>query len=77
MDTGKLDKIAEDVAEIKTDIALIKKDLAYHIKRTDLLEEIVRFVRDHVTRVDGALKLLGLLALIVSIVGGAVKLFWS
>lgn len=32
----------KDMEEIKVDIAEIKTDLKYHIKRTDLLEEMVR-----------------------------------
>lgn len=32
----------KDIEDIKVDIAEIKTDLKYHIKRTDMLEEMVR-----------------------------------
>ena len=37
--TEMLEKITETLTEIQIDIAEIKKDVAYHIKRTDLNEE--------------------------------------
>lgn len=54
---AKLDKIAEDIAEIKITMAEVKKDLAYHIRRTDLLESEVRPVKAHVDRLNAALGL--------------------
>ena len=67
----KLDTISDNIAEIKTDIALIKQDLRYHIKRTDMLEGAIKPVSVHVERMNGALKLLG----IVLLVGSVIKLF--
>lgn len=37
----KVDKIVERISDIDINIVEIKKDLAYHIKRTDLLEKQV------------------------------------
>jgi hypothetical protein len=36
---SRLEKMAEDIAEMKVTSAGQAKDIAYHIKRTDLLEE--------------------------------------
>lgn len=36
-----LDKIQENQQGIQVDLAEIRKDVNYHIKRTDLLEELV------------------------------------
>lgn len=38
----KVDKIQADVAAVRVDQQEIKSDLRYHIKRTDLLEEMVK-----------------------------------
>lgn len=38
----KVDKIHEDVVAVRVDQAEIKVDLRYHIKRTDLLETLVK-----------------------------------
>lgn len=37
----KLDKVVDQVSNINIHIAEIKKDLKYHIKRTDILEKKV------------------------------------
>lgn len=80
----KLDQIARDISVIKTDIALIKNDVAHHIRRTDLAEENISLLRqeikpikEHVVRVDGVLRFFGVVSLVVGIVGGLVKLFWT
>ena len=39
----KLDKIQEDIHDIKLDVQKNTQDLAYHIKRTDLLEKKMNF----------------------------------
>jgi len=78
MNETKLDKISDNIEAIKDDICLIKIDLAVHISRTAQNEEMLQILRKelkpvevHVERVNGALKLLGLILLI----GGVVKLF--
>lgn len=38
---NKLDRVAEQVADINVHMAEIRKDLKYHIKRTDILERRV------------------------------------
>lgn len=39
---GKIDAIKSDVADIKTNVAINTNDLKHHIKRTDLLEGLVK-----------------------------------
>ena len=67
------------------DKILIKQEinLAIHIKRSDNLELIVNNLKEtdikaltrHVFLVEGGFKLIGLVALIVGIVGGIIKIF--
>ena len=66
------------------DKTLIKQELNLreHMKRTDALETLIstlesefRPVQRHVIMVDGVVKFLGLLAVVMSIVGGILKVF--
>jgi hypothetical protein len=69
----KLEYISKSLTEIKVDIAEIRKDVNYHIKRTDLLEanvdslaEAIKPIQHHVALVGGlgnaAAWILGVLA---------------
>ena len=78
---GKLDKLDNRLDSMDIHLARQGKDLSYHIKRTDLLEESVKEVKKelepikaHVSRVDGALRFLGVISLLISILGGILKL---
>jgi len=60
----KLDKIQEDVTEIKISIVEIQKDINYHIMRTDLAEENLNVLKQevqpiklHVERVNFLVKI--------------------
>ena len=75
MNESKLDKIAERIEEIRIDLAEIRKDINYHIRRTDLAEDNIRMLRVelkpvevHVERVNGGLKLLGLILVVAAVV---------
>lgn len=52
---NKLNKILEDITEIKVTMAEIKSDLGYHIRRTDALEKTItddfKPIKQHVDRV--------------------------
>ena len=65
---SKLDKIQEDIGEIKVHLAEYNVLLDVHIKRSNMLEEKMIPIEKHVAMVDGALKLIGLLAAIAAIV---------
>lgn len=78
---GKIDILDSRLDKIDNTLVKQNADLVYHIKRTTLLEDHVKLVeksivpiKTHVDRVDGALKLLGLLSLILGIVGTILKL---
>ena len=71
----KTDKIENKVDKLDTrldrvDITLAKQEeqLAEHIRRTNLLEEQMKPVEDHVKHMSGALKLFG----VISIVSGGI-----
>lgn len=67
-------EIRGTLAAIQIDIAEIRKDLELHIYRTELAEENIELLRkelspvkEHVTRIDGVLRFLGALSLILGI----------
>ena len=79
-DSSKLDRIADHIDRIREDIREIKVDLAVHILRTKLAEENIKLLREelepvetHVERVNGGLKLLAGLA----IVGSILKIYFE
>lgn len=39
---GKVDSISDTQSTMNTDMAVVKTDLAYHIRRTDILEEEIK-----------------------------------
>lgn len=46
---SKVDRIEDHVSAVRVDQAEIKSDLRYHIKRTDLLEAMVKELQKGVT----------------------------
>lgn len=69
---NKLDRLVDQQGEIGVHIAEIKKDLKYHIKRTDLLEADVKPIKKHVSNVHAILKLVGMLSLLAGVAEGVV-----
>jgi len=70
----RLDKLAEDIGEMKVVQAAQASDIRHHIKRTDLLEESVKPVAQHVAYMNGVLKFVGLVGMLVGIVASVWKL---
>lgn len=77
---AKLDKIAEDIAEIKVIQAEQAADLKHHIYRTDLNEETIQILRKQVEpvlksheRINGVLKFFGAIAVVAGIVKAVVE----
>jgi len=70
----KLDKIQADIGEIKTHLAVYNQQLIVHIKRSENLEDKIVPIEKHVAMMGGALKLLGILSLIVAIIEGLAHL---
>lgn len=70
----KLDKVAEDVVQVKIEMTAIRKDVAYHIKRSDTLEEVVAPIHEFINSVKLISKIIGSLAVLAAIIEGVVTL---
>lgn len=75
MNESQLDKISDKIDEIREDISEIKVDLREHIYRTKLAEENINILRNelkpvekHVERMNGGLKLLGVIVVVAAVV---------
>lgn len=64
----KLEKVDSTLSSIDKTLALQELHLKEHIRRTALLETEMKPVVKHVNQMQGAAKLLGILALIATIV---------
>jgi len=62
----KLDKIADDITAIKVTLAVNTASLEEHVKRTNLLEDSLKPIHGHITRVEGAVKLVVALSAIAA-----------
>lgn len=71
---AKLDKVAEDINEIKIIQARQADSLIHHIKRTDILEGMVTPVVEFMVMVKGVTKLIGIIAVAAGIIEGIVAL---
>lgn len=76
----KLDKVAEDIAEIKNVQVAQAADLKHHIYRTDLaeqhlrkLEEEFKPVQKHVALVNAGLKIVGAITTFFGLIIGFAK----
>ena len=63
----KLDKIFDEVIELKMISIKQEENLREHMRRTELLEKEIRPIAKHVTMVKGAAALIALLATIAGI----------
>ncbi len=72
----KITVVDQRINSIDITLAAQHSQLVEHIKRTAILERELKPVNKHVQQMQGAGKLLGLLALIASIVAGFAVL-WS
>lgn len=72
----KIDKITEVLTQVQIDIAEIRKDVNYHILRTDqnddkiqMIADTVKPIQEHVAFINGLGKLgTGLLALLTAVI---------
>lgn len=71
---NKIDKVVEHLGSIDSTLAAQHESLKIHIKRSDLLEAQVEPLKTHVAMVSGALKLIGILAMICGSIEGVVVL---
>lgn len=77
----KQEKMAEDLTDMKVILAKQEENIRIHIYRTSLAEENIKMLREqlkpvenHVKMVNGALKFLGVLSLVVGIVLGIINI---
>lgn len=70
----KVDDTNDHLASIDATLSAQHVSLKEHIRRTALLEADMRPIKRHVDMMSGALKLLGVIALIVAIVEGLLVL---
>lgn len=63
----KLDKIQEDVTDIKVTLARNTASLEEHMRRTALLESKIEPLETHADMVKGAIKLVGIIAALAAI----------
>lgn len=70
----KIDKLVEDVGEVKVTIAAQHVSLVEHMRRTSLLEKHLIPVIRHVAMVQGALKLISIMAAGAAIVELIIRL---
>jgi len=69
----KIDIVVEKIANIDVTLAKQSVLLDEHIRRTNLLEDTLEPIKNHVNKVDFILKLIGA----SGIVGGALHLFFK
>jgi hypothetical protein len=65
---GKVDKLDERLDSIDKTLAAQHVSLDIHIKRSDALEALVQPIQKHVSMVEGALKLVGVVATIAGLI---------
>lgn len=77
----KLDRIEDKISNIDITITRQAKDIEHHIYRTDLAEQNINLLRTelqpikkHVALLDAGLKIIGILASIITFVAGIYKL---
>jgi len=63
----KVDGLSDKLSETNIILAKQHESLRLHMKRSDMLEESMKPLQRHVSMVDGALKLVGLLAALTAI----------
>lgn len=71
---SKIDTLHDKLSSIDATLIQQHEQLAYHIKRTDLLEDDIKPIKKHVAAVEGAIKFIGVLALFGGILEGIVAL---
>lgn len=77
-----LDKISEDVSDLKVTSAKQEENLKEHIRRTEIAEENLDLIRkeieplkEHVIVINGVLKIIGAISVIVGSTVGIVRIF--
>lgn len=70
----KVDDVQRTVGSINVTLAAQHESLKEHMRRTQLLEDAVGPITKHVSHVEGGLKLLGVLTVLVGVITGVFEL---
>ena len=70
---SKIDKLDERLDSIDKTLVRQEEQLAYHIKRTNLLEADLKPVKRHVAHIEGVFKFLGIMATIATIAAALIQ----
>ena len=72
-----LDKISDDLSELKVTVAKQEENIKEHIRRTEIAEENLDLIRtemqplkEHVIAINGVLKIIGILSVIMGSAAG-------
>lgn len=72
-----LDKISEDISDLKVTSAKQEENIKEHIRRTELAEENIQMIRseiqplkEHVIAINGVLKIIGIISVIIGSAAG-------
>ena len=65
---AKLDKVEEHIGSQAVTLARLTVSVEDHVKRTNILESELKPISKHVNMVEGAMKLLGAVAILATIV---------
>lgn len=65
---NKWDSIVDRLGKIDTTLASQHEVLKEHVRRTQLLEEEVKPIKKHVAMIEGAMRLIGLVGVLATIV---------
>ena len=65
---AKVDKVDQRLDKVDTHMAVYNQELKDHIRRTELLEDAVKPIQEHVHKVTGALKVIASTGIILSII---------
>jgi len=76
-----LDKISEDISDLKVTSAKQEENIKEHIRRTELAEENIQMIRDeiqplkeHVIAINGILKVIGIISIIIGCAAGIIQI---
>ena len=76
-----LDKISEDISDLKVTTAKQEENIKEHIRRTEIAEENLEMIRDeiqplkeHVIAINGVLKVIGIISVIIGSAAGFFQL---
>lgn len=71
----KMDQVDGRLNSMDKTLVKQEENLKEHIRRTEILESELKPIKKHVTHMEGALKLIGVLTTVVGFISGLAKLF--